>query len=215
MNVKLIFDFFIHLDKYLRYFIDSFGIFTYIILFFVIFLETGFVITPFLPGDSILFAVGTFSAMGLFKLFPVYILLLSAAVLGDTVNYWIGHSIGPKIFVKESRFIKKEYLERTKSFYEKHGGKTIILARFIPIIRTFAPFIAGIGVMKYSKFLLYNVLGGFLWVSLFIFLGYFFGNIPIVKDNFELTIFIIILISVAPVVLEFIKSKFGSKKINS
>jgi len=215
MNVKLIVDFFIHLDKYLKYFIDSFGIGAYLILFFVIFMETGFVITPFLPGDSILFAVGTFSAIGLFKIFPVYLLLLFAAFAGDTVNYWIGHRIGPKIFEKESRFIKKEYLERTKSFYEKHGGKTIILARFIPIIRTFAPFIAGVGVMKYSKFLIYNVIGGFLWVSIFIFLGYFFGNIPIVKENFEITIIIIVIISVIPVITEFLKSKIGSKKINS
>jgi membrane-associated protein len=211
MNVHVLIDFFLHLDKYLKYFIDSFGIGTYIILFFVIFMETGFVITPFLPGDSILFAVGTFSAIGLFKIFPVYILLLFAAFIGDTVNYWIGHSIGPKIFEKESRFIKKKYLDRTKLFYEKHGGKTIILARFIPIIRTFAPFIAGIGIMKYSKFLIYNLIGGFLWVSFFVFLGYFFGNIPLVKENFEITILIIVFISVIPVLIEVIKSKLSSK----
>ena len=215
MNLNIILDFFIHLDRYLKYFIDSFGVGTYIILFFIIFLETGFVITPFLPGDSILFAVGTFSAIGLLKIFPIYLLMLFAAILGDTVNYWVGHSVGSKIFEKESRFIKKKYLDRTKLFYEKHGGKAIILARFIPIIRTFAPFIAGIGVMKYSKFLIYNVIGGFLWVSLFIFLGYFFGNIPIVKENFEITILIIVIISLFPIIIEFIKSKYGSSKINS
>ncbi len=210
MVLKNILDIFLHLDKYLEIIIQRFGSLTYIILFFVIFMETGFVVTPFLPGDSILFAVGAFSAMGYFKIITVYIMLFIAAVLGDTVNYWIGHSIGPIIFEKDTRFIKKEYLEKTKKFYEKHGGITIILARFIPIIRTFAPFVAGVGIMNYGKFIFYNVIGGFLWVSLFLFLGYFFGNIQFVKDNFELTIIVIILISVVPVILEAFKAKKGN-----
>ena len=199
-------DMFLHLDKYLETIIQRFGPFTYIILFFVIFMETGFVVTPFLPGDSIIFAVGAFSALGFFKIVPIYILLTFAAILGDTVNYWIGHKVGPVVFEKESRFFKKKHLDKTKAFYEKHGGKTIILARFIPIIRTFAPFVAGVGIMNYSKFLLYNIVGGLLWISIFLFLGYFFGNIPFVKENFELTVLIIILISVIPVIIEVIKS---------
>ncbi len=197
---------FLHLDKYLELIIQKFGVFTYLILFFVIFMETGFVVTPFLPGDSIIFAVGAFSALGFFKIVPIYILLLAGAILGDSVNYWIGHKIGPPIFEKESRFIKKKHLDKTKAFYEKHGGKTIILARFVPIIRTFAPFVAGVGVMNYSKFLLYNIIGGVLWISIFLFLGYFFGNIPFVKENFELTVLIIIFISLVPVITEIVKS---------
>lgn len=207
MSLQNIFSIFLHLDKYLAIIIDKFGVMSYVILFLIIFMETGFVITPFLPGDSILFAVGAFSALGYFNIIPIYILLFFAAVLGDTVNYWIGHKIGPVIFEKESRFIKKEYLEKTKKFYEKHGGITIILARFIPIIRTFAPFVAGVGIMDYGKFLLFNLVGGFLWISIFLFLGYFFGNIQFVKDNFELTVIMIVLISVVPVILEIIKSK--------
>lgn len=212
MLLKNIIDIFIHLDKYLGLIIDRFGSLTYIILFFVIFMETGFVVTPFLPGDSIVFAVGTFSAMGFLHIIPMYVLLLSAAILGDTANYWIGHKIGPKIFEKDSRFIKKEYLEKTKAFYEKHGGKTIILARFVPIIRTFAPFVAGVGIMNYRKFLTYNIVGGFLWITLFLFLGYFFGNIPFVKEHFEYAVLLIVLISLVPMIIEYIKAKREKKK---
>lgn len=207
MSLHNIFDLFIHLDKYLAILIEKFGIFSYLILFFIIFMETGFVVTPFLPGDSILFAAGAFAALGSFNIFYLYLGLLFAAIIGDTVNYWIGHKLGQKIFEKENRFIKKEYLEKTKLFYQKHGGKTIILARFVPIVRTFAPFVAGVGIMKYSKFIAYNVIGGFLWVTIFLFLGYFFGNIQFVKDNFEITIFVIIGISVLPMVFEYIKEK--------
>ncbi len=215
MLLKNIVDIFIHLDKYLGLIIDKFGIFSYVILFFVIFMETGFVVTPFLPGDSIVFAVGTFSAMGFLHLIPMYVIFLSAAILGDTANYWIGHRIGPKIFEKDSRFIKREYLEKTKAFYEKHGGKTIILARFVPIVRTFAPFVAGVGIMNYRKFLTYNVVGGFLWITIFLFLGYFFGNIPFIKKNFEYAVLFIILVSVIPMVIEYIKAKREKKKLIS
>ena len=214
MNIKIFIDFFIHLDKYLGIIIDKFGVYSYVILFLIIFMETGFVVTPFLPGDSILFAVGALSALSYFKIFNIYIHLLIAAILGDTVNYWIGHKIGPKIFSIDTRFIKKEYLEKTKRFYEKHGGKTIILARFVPIIRTFAPFVAGVGVMNYSKFLLFNVIGGVLWITLFLFLGYFFGNIPFVKEYFEYAVLIIILVSIIPILFEVIKSKSKKKVID-
>ncbi|NUM60652.1 MAG: DedA family protein [Ignavibacteriaceae bacterium] len=182
MFLKLV-DLFLNLDAHLHELIIYYGIYTYIILFIIIFAETGFVFTPFLPGDSLLFAAGTFAATGAFDIRLLIILLTIAAILGDTVNYWIGNRIGPKIFQKESRFIKKEYLQKTHNFYEKHGGKTIIIARFIPIIRTFAPFVAGIGTMTYSKFILYNIVGGAVWVLLFVLGGYFFGNIPFVRHR--------------------------------
>ena len=206
-------DYFLHLDKYLGLAIERFGAFSYALLFLIIFMETGFVVTPFLPGDSLIFASGTLSALGHFDILTLYILLVIAAVLGDTVNYWIGHKIGPKIFEKDSRFIKKRHLEKTKSFYEKHGGKTIILARFVPIVRTFAPFVAGIGLMNYPKFLSFNFIGGFLWVSIFLFLGYFFGNIQFVKDHFELVVLLIILISILPMIFELVKHKLEDRKI--
>lgn len=204
-------DFILHLDVHLNEIIKNFGIWTYLILFLIIFLETGVVITPFLPGDSLLFAAGSFAALGSLNVFALVILLALAAILGDTVNYWIGHYIGPRAFSGNIRFLKKEYLDRTHDFYEKHGGKTIILARFIPIIRTFAPFVAGIGAMDYPHFFFYNVIGAILWVSLFTFGGYFFGNLPFVKDNFTIVIMVIILISVLPGVLEFLREKFGSR----
>jgi|SRR3972149_10778214 len=215
MDFKFLIDIFLHLDKYLGFVIDKFGVFTYIILFLIIFAETGFVVTPFLPGDSILFAVGALSAVGQLNILTLYVVILAAAILGDTVNYWIGYRIGPKIFENDNKYIKKEYLNKTKSFYEKHGGKTIILARFIPIIRTFAPFVAGVGIMNYRKFIIYNIFGGTLWVTLFIFLGYFFGNIKFVKDNFELAIVAIIFISVVPVFFEIIKTKLEKTKTSS
>lgn len=201
-------DFFLHLDKHLNVLIEHFGIWTYLILFLIIFCETGLVVTPILPGDSLLFAVGTFAAMGSLSVGWVVMLLIIAAILGDTANYWIGSFVGPKIFQRQHvRFFKKEHLERTHQFYEKYGGKTIVIARFIPIIRTFAPFVAGVGKMTYGRFLLFNVSGGAAWIGLFVLGGYFFGNLPIVKRNFTLVIFAIIFISIMPGVIEFLRHR--------
>jgi len=206
--VKQIMDFILHLDKHLSGLIQAYGLWTYGILFFIIFLETGFVVTPFLPGDSLLFAAGSFAAAGAFKLGWLLIILSAAAVLGDTANYWIGHFVGPKVFSGErKRFFKKEYLDRTHRFYEKYGAETIIIARFVPIIRTFAPFVAGIGRMSYWKFISYNVVGGIGWVLIFVLGGYFFGNMPIIKENFGLVIIAIIIISVIPAVIEFLRHR--------
>jgi membrane-associated protein len=205
-------DFILHLDVHLNSIIQNFGIWTYLILFLIIFLETGIVVTPFLPGDSLLFAAGSFAALGSLNPIALFLILTAAAILGDTLNYWIGHYIGPRAFSGNVRFLKKEYLERTHGFYEKHGGKTIILARFIPIIRTFAPFVAGIGAMTYSSFFFYNVIGAIAWVGLFVFGGYFFGNLQFVKDNFTIVIMAIIVISVLPGVFEFLREKFKSAK---
>ncbi|WAC08725.1 MAG: DedA family protein [Thermodesulfobacteriota bacterium] len=196
-------DIFLHLDRYLSSLIQQYGFWTHFILFFIIFCETGLVVTPFLPGDSLLFATGTFAARGSLELTIVLALLSVAAIAGDTINYWFGFLVGPKILErKKIRWVKKEYIDRTHQFYEKYGGKTIVLARFIPIIRTFAPFVAGIGTMAYSRFLLYNILGGVFWVLSLTLLGFFFGNIPIVKDNFSLVIVVIIVISILPAVIE-------------
>jgi membrane-associated protein len=205
-------DFILHLDVHLNAIIQNFGIWTYLILFLIIFLETGIVITPFLPGDSLLFAAGSFAALGSLNVFALFIILTLAAILGDTLNYWIGHFIGPRAFSGNVRFLKKEYLDRTHGFYEKHGGKTIILARFIPIIRTFAPFVAGVGAMDYPRFFFFNVIGAVLWVALFTFGGYFFGNLPFVRDNFTIVILAIIVISVLPGVFEFLRDKYKSHK---
>jgi len=213
--IKFIIDFVLHMDVYLNDIISNYGAWTYGILFFVIFMETGFVVTPFLPGDSLLFAAGTFAALGALNPLYLFLLLSVAAVIGDTVNYSIGAYIGPRAFSGEIKFLKQEHMDRTQEFYEKHGGKTIILARFIPIIRTFAPFVAGIGTMKYSKFILFNVVGGISWVAIFISLGYFFGNIPFVQKNFELVIFAIIFISFIPPILEVFKARRESKLARS
>jgi len=201
-------DLFLHLDEHLSVVIQTYGTWTYLLLFLIIFLETGLVITPFLPGDSLLFAAGTFAGMGALNIYVLLILLSVAAILGDTVNYWIGHYIGPKAFSGEIRFLKKDYLDRTHEFYERHGGKTIILARFIPIIRTFAPFVAGIGAMSYGRFITYNVIGGIAWVLGFTLAGYFFGQVPFVQDNFTYVVVAIILISVMPAVIEVVRSRF-------
>ena len=201
-------DILLHLDKYLDIMIQTMGLWSYGILFLIIFCETGLVVTPVLPGDSLLFAVGTFAAIGSFDLTLVLIIMTVAAIGGDTVNYWIGSYLGPKVFhYEDSRFFKKKHLERTHQFYEKYGGKTIIIARFIPIIRTFAPFVAGIGSMTYRKFLAYNVIGGVLWIFSLTLAGYFFGNIPVVRKNFSLVIMAIVVISVLPGVIEYLRQR--------
>lgn len=200
----------LHLDKILGQLINVFGYWTYVIVFLVIFAETGLVVTPFLPGDSLLFVLGTLSGSGYLNITIVYLTLLSAAILGDTVNYWVGHKIGPQVFNRtNSKIFKKEYLEKTREFYAKYGGKTIILARFLPILRTFAPFVAGIGKMHYQTFIIYNVIGGFIWVTVFLYAGYFFGGLKIVQDNFHYAVVGIIIVSVIPMVYEYINYKRG------
>jgi membrane-associated protein len=201
-------DFVLHLDKHLNCVMESFGIWCYLLFFVIIFAETGLVVTPFLPGDSLLFALGTFAATGSLKVAWLFVVLSAAAVLGDSANYAIGKYFGLMILKREGAwFLKKEHIERTHRFYEKYGAKTIVLARFVPIVRTFAPFIAGVGKMTYFRFFSYNVVGGILWVSLFLFGGFFFGNIPVIKRNFTLTIFVIIIISILPAVIEVIREK--------
>jgi membrane-associated protein len=202
-----IIDLFLHLDQHLGQLISQYGTWTHLILFLIVFCETGLVITPFLPGDSLLFAAGTFAAIGALDLWLIITLLILAAILGDTVNYWVGAYIGPRAFKGDMRFLRKEYLDRTHAFYEKHGGKTIILARFVPIIRTFAPFVAGVGAMSYGKFITYNVVGAVLWVGLFVLGGFFFGNITVVRENFTLVILAIIAISVLPIAVEALRSR--------
>jgi membrane-associated protein len=206
--INLIIDWVLHLDTHLDALIQGYGVWTYLILFVVIFCETGLVVTPFLPGDSLLFAVGTFAARGSLDLGTVLLLLAVAAVVGDTVNYWIGHLVGPKVFHTEStRFLNKKHLQRTHEFYERYGGVTIIIARFVPIIRTFAPFVAGIGSMNYGRFIAYNVIGGIGWVAILTLGGYFFGNIPVVQRNFSIVIMAIIVISILPGVIEFLRQR--------
>ncbi|OGJ55988.1 hypothetical protein A3D88_01160 [Candidatus Peribacteria bacterium RIFCSPHIGHO2_02_FULL_52_16] len=201
-------DLFLHLDTHLSAVIQQFGVYTYVILFCIIFTETGLVIMPFLPGDSLLFAVGAFAAEGSLHLVTSFVLLTCAAIIGDSVNYWIGSLIGKKAFTINNRFFKHEYLMKTEAFYEKHGGKTIIIARFLPIIRTFAPFVAGVGNMNYATFFFYNVVGGLLWVTLLLGSGFLFGNIPLVRENFETVIVAIIVISILPGIIEFVRHRF-------
>ena len=206
--IQFFIDILLHLDKHLDWVIRTYGIWTYAILFLIIFCETGLVVTPFLPGDSLLFAVGTFVAIGSLDMALITGLLSLAAIVGDTVNYWIGYAMGPKVFTREnSRFLNKEHLERTHRFYQKYGGKTIILARFIPIIRTFAPFVAGIGMMTYRRFIAFNVIGGIAWIFSFVLTGYYFGNIPFVRNNFIFVILAIIIISVLPVIIELLRHR--------
>jgi membrane-associated protein len=196
------FEMFLHVDRHLVEFAATYGLWVYALLFLIVFLETGVVVTPFLPGDSLLFATGALAAAGVLDLVAVLSLLTAAAILGDNMNYAIGRSIGPRVFTENSRFLKREHLLRTQRFYEKHGGKTVVLARFVPIVRTFAPFVAGVGRMRYARFLAFDVGGGLFWVWSFGLLGYFFGNQPIVKENFGLAIIAVILISLLPVVVE-------------
>lgn len=208
-------DFVLHMDKHLVSIVGSMGLWSYALLFAVIFIETGVVIFPFLPGDSLLFAAGSLAALGSLNIWALFGLMALAAILGDTANYWIGHAIGPRVFNEKVRFLKKEYLDRTHAFYEKYGGKTIFLARFIPIIRTFAPFVAGVGEMSYGHFISYNVAGGLAWTALFSFGGYFFGNLPFVRNNFSLIIVAIVIISVLPAVYEIIRSRSGEPPAKS
>ncbi len=201
-------DLFLHLDKYLGSVIQSYGNWTYLILFLIIFCETGFVVTPILPGDSLLFAIGMFAAAGAIDLSKVWPLLIFAAILGDNVNYAVGNFIGPKVFHYEnSRIFKKEYLQKTHNFYEKYGGMTIILAKYVPIVRTFAPFVAGVGAMTYPKFLLFNVIGGFTWVTVIMLSGYYFGNIPVIKNNFTIVVLTIIFISMLPGLIGYLRHR--------
>jgi membrane-associated protein len=205
--VRSVVDFFLHLDEHLNQIVTTYGVWTHLILFAILFAETGLVVTPFLPGDSLLFAAGALAALGSLDLWLLVVLLIGAAILGDSVNYWVGAWIGPRAFSGNVRFLRKDYLERTRAFYEKHGGKTIILARFVPIIRTFAPFVAGVGAMSYPRFIVYNIIGAVLWVGLFVPLGYYFGNMPTVKNNFSLVIFAIIGISVMPIAVEMFRAR--------
>ncbi len=203
----------LHLDQHLFNLCSTYGAWVYAILFVIIFCETGLVVTPFLPGDSLLFAVGSLAAINALDLPTSIVLLIAAAVLGDTVNYWVGDYVGPKVFYLENnRFLSKEYLVRTHQFYEKHGGKTIIIARFVPIIRTFAPFVAGIGSMTYRRFILFNVVGGALWVLVIVLAGYFFGSVPFIKNNFSLVIIALLLIPGIPSVVEVIRMQLRKSK---
>jgi len=205
--VGLVVDFILHIDVHLGAIISQYGALTYGLLFVVIFIETGLVVTPFLPGDSLLFAAGAFAALGSFNIVFILLLLSLAAVLGDTANYWIGHFFGEQLIAHPKVPIKKEHIDKTKKFFDKYGGKTIILARFVPIVRTFAPFVAGVGKMHYGNFISFNVVGGIAWVFLFTLAGYFFGNIPLVKENFSMVIMAIVLVSVVPMAIEAIKAK--------
>ena len=198
----------LHLDTYLVDLVNQYGILTYVILFAIVFAETGLVLMPFLPGDSLLFAAGAIAALGSLHIGVVVAILIAAAILGDTVNYWIGHFFGRKIVDNPKiPFINQEHIDKTEQFYKKYGGKTIILARFVPIVRTFAPFVAGVGTMNYKKFITYNIIGGVLWVTLFTFAGYFFGNMEFIKENFHYAVIFIIVISILPIVYEYIQHK--------
>lgn len=214
MDLLLFFiDIILHIDKYLSIIIKSFGSWSYLILFVIVFCETGLVVTPFLPGDSLLFAAGAFAAIGVFDVQLVTIVFVIAAIAGDNLNYWIGYHVGPKIFHKENvRLFNKKHLDRTHEFYEKHGGKTVILARFIPIVRTFMPFVAGIGRMKYPRFVSYDIFGGIAWPAIFVLSGYYFGNLPFVRQYFSLVIIAIIVISVIPILYQIIRTGLKNSK---
>lgn len=205
--IRWFIDFVLHLDQHLGELIAKYGVGTYGILAAIVFAETGLVVMPLLPGDSLLFAAGAFAGLGSLDPWILFLLLSAMAIAGDTLNYWVGAWVGPRALTGEVRWLKKSYLDRTHAFFEKHGGKTIILARFVPIVRTFAPFVAGVGRMHYPRFLAYNVVGGIVWVGLFVWAGFFFGNLPVVKENFGLVIIAIIVLSVLPMVVEIIKAR--------
>ncbi len=211
-----IFDLLLHFEEHLENIVTHFGPYIYAILFFIIFAETGFVVTPFLPGDSLLFVVGTLAGGGYLNIWIIYFLLLIAAIAGNTLNYWLGHHIGHRVFAKKnSKIFNKAHLEKTREFFEKHGGKTIILSRFLPVVRSFAPFVAGMGSMNYKSFQLYNIAGGFLWVTSLTFAGYFFGGLEIVKNNFEYAVILIIVLSLIPAIIEYLKHLNAPKKAKS
>jgi membrane-associated protein len=211
--IKDLIDVILHLDTHLVELVSRYGTFSYAILFAIIFCETGLVVTPFLPGDSLLFAIGALSAKGALDVYTAAFLLMLAAILGDSTNYWIGYFVGPKVFRSESsRWFNRTHLERTNAFYEKYGAKTVIIARFMPIIRTFAPFVAGIGRMNYPRFLFFSVVGSFFWIGLFIAAGYVFGNIPIVKSNFTIVVLAIIFISLLPAIIEAARARRERKQ---
>lgn len=205
-------DLFLHLDKHLSELITQYGTSTYAILFLIVFCETGLVVTPFLPGDSLLFAAGTFAGLGSLNPWVLFLVLFAASVIGDSTNYWVGRYVGPRAFSGTIRFLKKEYLDKTRDFYTRHGGQTVILARFLPIIRTFAPFVAGVGQMPYSRFLGMSLIGSVGWVGLFVGAGYFFGNLPVVRNNFSLVVMAIIAISLIPMALEILKGWLASRR---
>jgi membrane-associated protein len=212
--IKTFIDFLLHIDIYLQHWVTDYRTWTYALLFLIIFCETGLVVTPFLPGDSLLFATGTIAAMENQPLSIVFVipLLISAAFIGDNTNYFIGRYLGLAVYEKNYRLIKKEYLNKTHSFYEKHGGKTLVIARFMPIIRTFAPFVAGVGTMKYIRFFSFSIIGNILWVTLFSMAGYFFGNIPLIRKNFTIAIFAIIFLSLLPMIFALIKNTVTLRK---
>jgi len=206
--IQSLIDLFLHLDKHLDAIITSFGFWTYLILFLVIFCETGLIVTPFLPGDSLLFAVGTFAARGSFEIELIFPLLVIAAIVGDNTNYWIGRRVGPRIFSREdTRLFNKRHLVKTHNFYEKHGTKAIIIARFLPIVRTFTPFVAGIGAMRYRRFVTFDIAGGLLWVGIFVLGGYFFGNLAIVQEHFSFVVVAIVMVSALPAGIEFLRHR--------
>jgi membrane-associated protein len=209
--IRQFIDLFLHLDQHLKQVIETYGTWTYLLLFVIVFCETGLVVTPILPGDSLLFAAGTFAGMGSLNLALVLVLLSVAAIVGDTVNYWIGKYLGPRLVRGNSRLIRKEHLDRTHAFFEKYGGKTIIIARFVPIVRTFAPFVAGLGAMTYGKFIAYNVIGGLMWVLICVMAGYWFGQRPVVQENFSLVVIAIVFISILPAIIEYIRHRMASR----
>lgn len=211
--IKDFIDFILHLDTHLVELVSRYGTFSYAILFAIIFCETGLVVTPFLPGDSLLFAVGALSAKGALDVYTVGFLLMLAAIIGDSTNYWIGYFVGPKVFRSErSRWFNRAHLDRTNAFYEKYGVKTVVIARFMPIVRTFAPFVAGIGRMYYPRFLFFSILGSILWIGLFVAAGYLFGNIPVVKRNFTLVVLVIIFLSILPALIEVLRARRERKQ---
>jgi membrane-associated protein len=205
-------DFILHIDVHLATIVSQYGAWTYGILFLIIFCETGLVVTPFLPGDSLLFATGALAAVTDLNVVVLFVLLSIAAILGDAVNYWVGKTVGEKLFDGRIRYLKRQHLDRTHAFYEKYGGKTIVIARFVPIVRTFAPFVAGMGSMSYGKFAMYNIAGGIVWIGSLLFAGYLFGNLPIVRDNFGLVIIAIIILSILPAIIEIIRGRAAASR---